>query len=194
MQCTRSPLTSMRLTAALFMSALNPWSLNTVRPSFSVSWNQSRHVTRLPAGRGGGHHGLTVLAAMPEVQLLKHSHSVNTTGDRPQKEGRNQARGVPCKSLAARAEIMESSSSVTCVCVYVVGCCQHSAPTRPFTEVFVSCSLCLPRINHLALRTPRPSQKQGTHPPGLSKDSTTPQHPPVQLWKHSCPTTPFMRT
>ena len=67
--------------------------------------------------QGGGHHGLIVLAAMPEVHLLKHSHSVNTTGDRPQKEGRNQARGVPCKSLAARAEIMESSSSVICVFV-----------------------------------------------------------------------------
>lgn len=24
------------------------WSLNTVSPSLSVSWNQSRHVTRLP--------------------------------------------------------------------------------------------------------------------------------------------------
>lgn len=41
--------TSMRLTAALFMSAEKPWSLNTVRPSFRVSWNQSRHVTLLPA-------------------------------------------------------------------------------------------------------------------------------------------------
>jgi hypothetical protein len=48
-------LTSMRLTALLFMSAENPWSLNTVRPSFRVSWNQSRHVTRLPAGHTAQH-------------------------------------------------------------------------------------------------------------------------------------------
>ena len=38
----------MRLTAAEVMSAENCWSLNTVRPSLRVSWNQSRHVTRLP--------------------------------------------------------------------------------------------------------------------------------------------------
>ena len=30
------------------MSALNSWSRNTVRPSLRDSWNQSRHVTRLP--------------------------------------------------------------------------------------------------------------------------------------------------
>ncbi len=30
------------------MSAENSWSRNTVRPSFRLSWNQSRQVTRLP--------------------------------------------------------------------------------------------------------------------------------------------------
>ncbi len=30
------------------MSIENSWSRNTVRPSFSDSWNQSRHVMRLP--------------------------------------------------------------------------------------------------------------------------------------------------
>ena len=39
---------SIRLTAAEFMSLLNSWSRNTVRPSLSVSWNQSLHVTRFP--------------------------------------------------------------------------------------------------------------------------------------------------
>src|SRR4030095_12392663 len=42
----------MRLTAraetSLARSWLNSWSRNTVRPSFSDSWNQSRQVTRLP--------------------------------------------------------------------------------------------------------------------------------------------------
>ena len=40
--------TSIRFTAAEVISAENCWSRNTVRPSLSVSWNQSRHVTRLP--------------------------------------------------------------------------------------------------------------------------------------------------
>jgi hypothetical protein len=30
------------------MSMLNSWSRKTVRPSFRLSWNQSRQVTRLP--------------------------------------------------------------------------------------------------------------------------------------------------
>ena len=38
----------MRLTAAEVMSAVNCWSRKTVSPSFRVSWNQSRQVTRLP--------------------------------------------------------------------------------------------------------------------------------------------------
>eukprot|EP00613_Pedinella_sp_CCMP2098_P071224 CAMPEP_0171913870 /NCGR_PEP_ID=MMETSP0993-20121228/12107_1 /TAXON_ID=483369 /ORGANISM="non described non described, Strain CCMP2098" /LENGTH=54 /DNA_ID=CAMNT_0012548013 /DNA_START=49 /DNA_END=209 /DNA_ORIENTATION=+ len=37
---------SMRTTAGEPMSAENSWSRYTVRPSFKVSWNQSRHVTR----------------------------------------------------------------------------------------------------------------------------------------------------
>mmetsp|Transcript_71598 Transcript_71598/g.215215 ORF Transcript_71598/g.215215 Transcript_71598/m.215215 type:complete len:200 (-) Transcript_71598:97-696(-) len=39
---------SMRLTASEVMSAEKCWSRKTVSPSLSVSWNQSRHVTRLP--------------------------------------------------------------------------------------------------------------------------------------------------
>jgi hypothetical protein len=50
-------LTSMRFTGALFMSAEKFWSLNTVRPSLRVSWNQSRHVTLFPGGGGGGGGG-----------------------------------------------------------------------------------------------------------------------------------------
>ena len=38
----------MRFTLLLPMSLENSWSRNTVRPSLSESWNQSRHVTRLP--------------------------------------------------------------------------------------------------------------------------------------------------
>jgi hypothetical protein len=38
----------MRFTAAEPMSAENCWSRNTVSPSFSDSWNQSRQVMRLP--------------------------------------------------------------------------------------------------------------------------------------------------
>ncbi len=38
----------MRLTVAEFMSAEKPESRNTVKPSLSDSWNQSRQVTRLP--------------------------------------------------------------------------------------------------------------------------------------------------
>ena len=38
----------MRFTAAEVISAEKPESRNTVSPSLSVSWNQSRHVTRLP--------------------------------------------------------------------------------------------------------------------------------------------------
>ena len=38
----------MRLTAADPWSAENDWSRNTVKPSFRLSWNQSRQVTRLP--------------------------------------------------------------------------------------------------------------------------------------------------
>jgi hypothetical protein len=38
----------MRLTAAERMSAENNWSRNTVSPSLSESWNQSRQVIRLP--------------------------------------------------------------------------------------------------------------------------------------------------
>lgn len=38
----------MRTTAAEPMAAENSWSRKTVRPSLRVSWNQSRHVTRLP--------------------------------------------------------------------------------------------------------------------------------------------------
>ena len=37
-----------RFGAAAFMSAVNCWSRNTVKPSFNVSWNQSRQVIRLP--------------------------------------------------------------------------------------------------------------------------------------------------
>ena len=41
----------------LLRSALNSWSRYTVRPSFRLSWNQSRHVTRSPCGapRHPGH-------------------------------------------------------------------------------------------------------------------------------------------
>ena len=47
--CARSTRTfSMRTTARLPTSLENSWSRKTVRPSLSVSWNQSRHVTRLP--------------------------------------------------------------------------------------------------------------------------------------------------
>ena len=38
----------MRLTASDVMSAEKHESRYTVSPSFRVSWNQSRHVTRLP--------------------------------------------------------------------------------------------------------------------------------------------------
>ena len=38
----------MRLTAALPVSAEKHWSRKTVKPSFRLSWNQSRQVTRLP--------------------------------------------------------------------------------------------------------------------------------------------------
>ncbi len=37
-----------RLAASPIMSVENSWSRNTVSPSFRLSWNQSRHVTRLP--------------------------------------------------------------------------------------------------------------------------------------------------
>ena len=57
----RSLCTSaIRFTPRLFMSALNSWSRNTVSPSLSDSWNQSRHVTRFP------------------VQLWKYCHVINT--------------------------------------------------------------------------------------------------------------------
>ena len=36
------------LGTALVISAENCWSRKTVRPSLSVSWNQSLHVTRFP--------------------------------------------------------------------------------------------------------------------------------------------------
>jgi hypothetical protein len=38
----------MRLTASEPMSAEKLWSRKTVNPSFRLSWNQSRQVTRLP--------------------------------------------------------------------------------------------------------------------------------------------------
>ena len=38
----------MRFTAAEPIAAVNCWSRNTVSPSFRLSWNQSRQVTRLP--------------------------------------------------------------------------------------------------------------------------------------------------
>lgn len=44
----RRHTSSMRLTGRDPMSALNSWSRYTVSPSFSVNWNQSRQVTRLP--------------------------------------------------------------------------------------------------------------------------------------------------
>src|SRR5690554_6998269 len=44
----RKVTSSMRLTVREFMSALNSASRNTVKPSLSDSWNQSRQVTRLP--------------------------------------------------------------------------------------------------------------------------------------------------
>jgi len=48
----RRSTSSMRLTARAdalpAMSMLNSWSRKTVRPSFRLSWNQSRQVMRLP--------------------------------------------------------------------------------------------------------------------------------------------------
>ncbi|MCY1411585.1 hypothetical protein D9M71_269730 [compost metagenome] len=44
----RKATSSTRLTVREFMSAENSESRNTVKPSFSDSWNQSRQVTRLP--------------------------------------------------------------------------------------------------------------------------------------------------
>ena len=38
----------MRCTGRERMSEENSWSRKTVSPSFRQSWNQSRHVTRLP--------------------------------------------------------------------------------------------------------------------------------------------------
>ena len=38
----------MRLTVGECRSLVNDWSRKTVSPSLSESWNQSRHVTRLP--------------------------------------------------------------------------------------------------------------------------------------------------
>src|SRR5205085_9992497 len=43
--CWTSPI---RRTARELRSPENSWSRKTVRPSFRLSWNQSRHVTRLP--------------------------------------------------------------------------------------------------------------------------------------------------
>jgi hypothetical protein len=47
---TYAPSRLPQSTHLLFMSEENSWSRKTVRPSLSVSWNQSRHVTRLPGG------------------------------------------------------------------------------------------------------------------------------------------------
>ena len=44
----RMRTSSIRFTASDVMSDEKCWSRKTVSPSFSVSWNQSRHVTRLP--------------------------------------------------------------------------------------------------------------------------------------------------
>ena len=38
----------MRCTSGELIAPLNCWSRKTVRPSFKLSWNQSRQVTRLP--------------------------------------------------------------------------------------------------------------------------------------------------
>ena len=49
MRCTALTLpAAWASTPAAIWSAVNSWSRNTVSPSFSVSWNQSRQVTRLP--------------------------------------------------------------------------------------------------------------------------------------------------
>ncbi|MNF69781.1 hypothetical protein D3C84_516720 [compost metagenome] len=44
----RKATSSMRLTVREFISAENSASRNTVKPSLSDNWNQSRQVTRLP--------------------------------------------------------------------------------------------------------------------------------------------------
>ena len=64
------------------MSMLNSWSRNTVRPSFSDSWNQSRQVTRLP------------------VQLWKYSCATMLSI-------REKSASVAVAGLASRAEVLK---------------------------------------------------------------------------------------
>jgi hypothetical protein len=64
------------------MSAENSWSRNTVRPSFSDSWNQSRQVTRLP------------------VQLWKYSWP--TTASMPAKSMSVATRGLASTNLVLK--------------------------------------------------------------------------------------------